>query len=73
MAEIGRDPAGFEFAMQISTGTSRESRRDGLRLALDGAEAGATSLVLSMPPALGAEGIDLVARELAAPLRDALG
>ena len=73
MAEIGRDPAGFEFGMQISTGTSSESRRDGLQLALDGAKAGATHLVLSMPPVLGAEGVDLVARDLAMPLRDALG
>ena len=73
MTEVGRDPAGFEFAMQIPTGTSRESRLEGLQLALDAAGAGATSLVLSMPAALGAEGIDLVARELAAPLRNALG
>ena len=73
MAEIGRDPAGFAFGMQISTGTSGESCHDGLRLALHGAEAGATHLVLSMPAVLGAEGVDLVARELAMPLREALG
>ncbi len=73
MAEIGRDPAGFEFAMQIPTGDTAGSRRDGLRLALDGANAGATHLVLSIPAELGPEGIDPVARELAVPLRETLG
>ncbi len=73
MAEIGRDPAGFEFALQVPTGPTAQSRRDGFRLALDGARAGATHLVLSMPPKLGADGIDRVAEELAKPLREALG
>lgn len=73
MAELGRDPAGFEFAMQVPTGATGESRRDGLRLALDSARAGATYLVLSMPPSLGVDGVDLVVREMATPLRQALG
>ncbi|HEY6012968.1 MAG TPA: LLM class flavin-dependent oxidoreductase [Candidatus Limnocylindrales bacterium] len=73
MAEIGRDPDGFEFALQVPTGATAESRRDGLRLALDGAEAGATHVVLSMPPDQGAVGVDLVAAEVAVPLREALG
>lgn len=73
MAEIGRDPAGFEFALQVPTGATARSRRDGLRLALDGAEAGATHLVLSMPPGLGADGIDRVADEMATPIREVLG
>jgi alkanesulfonate monooxygenase SsuD/methylene tetrahydromethanopterin reductase-like flavin-dependent oxidoreductase (luciferase family) len=73
MAEIGRDPAGFEFAIQVPTGVTAESRRDGLRLALDAASAGASHIVLSMPPDLGPEGIDAVASELAIPLRQALG
>ena len=73
MAEIGRDPAGFEFAIQVPTGATTESRRDGLRLALDAASAGATQVVLSMPPELGPEGIDAVVSELAGPLRQVLG
>ena len=73
MAELGRDPAGFEFALQVPTGATASSRRDGLQLALDGAKAGATSIILSMPSELGAEGVDLVAHELATPLREALG
>ena len=73
MAEIGRDPAGFEFAIQVPTGAGGESRRDGLRLALDAATAGATHIVLSMPAEVGAGGIGAVARELAMPLREALG
>jgi alkanesulfonate monooxygenase SsuD/methylene tetrahydromethanopterin reductase-like flavin-dependent oxidoreductase (luciferase family) len=73
MAEIGRDPAGFEFALQVPTGATAASRRDGLRLALDGAAAGANHIVLSMPPELGPAGIDAVAAELAAPIREAAG
>jgi alkanesulfonate monooxygenase SsuD/methylene tetrahydromethanopterin reductase-like flavin-dependent oxidoreductase (luciferase family) len=73
MAEIGRDPAGFEFAIQVPTGVTAESRRDGLRLALDAASAGASHIVLSMPPDLGPQAIDAVASELAIPLRQALG
>ncbi len=73
MAEIGRDPAGFEFALQVPTGTGGRSRRDGLALALEGVAAGATYVVLSMPPGLGPNGIDLVAREMAVPLREATG
>ena len=73
MAEIGRDPAGFEFALQVPTGGTVDSRRDGLELALAGVSAGATYVVLSMPPALGPDGVDLVAREMAVPLRQAVG
>jgi alkanesulfonate monooxygenase SsuD/methylene tetrahydromethanopterin reductase-like flavin-dependent oxidoreductase (luciferase family) len=73
MAEIGRDPEGFEFAIQVPTGATAESRRDGLRLALDAARAGAGHIVLSMPSELGPAGIDAVADELAGPLREALG
>jgi alkanesulfonate monooxygenase SsuD/methylene tetrahydromethanopterin reductase-like flavin-dependent oxidoreductase (luciferase family) len=72
MAEIGRDPAGFAFAMQVPTGDTARSRRDGLRLALDAVEAGANHLVLSMPAELGPAGVDAVAKELATPLRESL-
>jgi alkanesulfonate monooxygenase SsuD/methylene tetrahydromethanopterin reductase-like flavin-dependent oxidoreductase (luciferase family) len=73
MAEIGRDPSGFDFAIQVPTGATSESRRDGLRLALDAASAGATQIVLSMSPQLGPAGIDAVAREIATPLHEGLG
>jgi alkanesulfonate monooxygenase SsuD/methylene tetrahydromethanopterin reductase-like flavin-dependent oxidoreductase (luciferase family) len=73
MAAIGRDPAGFAFAAQVQTGTSGESRR----AALDGAQlfarAGATHLILGMPASLGPDGLTALAREVVAPLRDAVG
>ncbi len=72
MTEIGRDPAGFEFGVQVPTGGTADARRDGLRLALDSVAAGATHVVLAMPPRLGPGGVDAVVRELASPLRDAL-
>jgi alkanesulfonate monooxygenase SsuD/methylene tetrahydromethanopterin reductase-like flavin-dependent oxidoreductase (luciferase family) len=73
MREIDRDPSGFEFGLQVPTGSTADSRRDGLRLALDGARAGATHIVLSMPPVLGPDGIQAVAQEMAMPLRETLG
>jgi len=39
----------------------------------DAAARGATHLILGMPSALGAAGVDAVAREVAVPLREALG
>jgi alkanesulfonate monooxygenase SsuD/methylene tetrahydromethanopterin reductase-like flavin-dependent oxidoreductase (luciferase family) len=72
-AEIGRDPASFEFSAQVPTGTTAEERRWAVGQAREAAERGATHIILGMPPALGAAGVDAVAREVAAPLREALG
>ena len=72
MAEIGRDPAGFEFAIQVPAGTTVEARQQGLRLALDSVAAGANHVVLAMPPELGPAGVDALVRELATPLREAI-
>ena len=73
MAEIGRDPTGFGFGMQVPTGATEAERADGLRLAIDSVDAGATHIVLSMPAKLGAAGIEAIAREMAEPLRQARG
>jgi alkanesulfonate monooxygenase SsuD/methylene tetrahydromethanopterin reductase-like flavin-dependent oxidoreductase (luciferase family) len=73
MAEIGRDPAGFAFAAQVPTGTADETRRASVERALAVARAGATHLILGMPARLGPDGLSRVAREVAIPLRDALG
>jgi alkanesulfonate monooxygenase SsuD/methylene tetrahydromethanopterin reductase-like flavin-dependent oxidoreductase (luciferase family) len=70
---IGRDPAGFEIGAQIPTGTTTEDRRWALGQARDAAERGATHIILGMPPVLGAAGVDAVARDVAVPLREALG
>jgi alkanesulfonate monooxygenase SsuD/methylene tetrahydromethanopterin reductase-like flavin-dependent oxidoreductase (luciferase family) len=70
---VGRDPATFEITAQVSTGSTTETRRSALDQARDAARRGATHIILGMPPALGADGIDAVAREVATPLREALG
>jgi alkanesulfonate monooxygenase SsuD/methylene tetrahydromethanopterin reductase-like flavin-dependent oxidoreductase (luciferase family) len=66
----GRDASTFSFAAQVATGRSREERAAGLDKARESVRRGATHVVLSMPPALGAAGVDAVARELALPLRE---
>jgi alkanesulfonate monooxygenase SsuD/methylene tetrahydromethanopterin reductase-like flavin-dependent oxidoreductase (luciferase family) len=73
LAAIGRDPAGFEFSAQVPTGTTSQDRIWALGKAREAAGRGATHIILGMPPALGAAGVDAVAREVALPLREALG
>ena len=70
---IGRDPTGFEIAAQVQTGTTAEHRRAALDAAREAIDRGATTLILGMPPALGAAGVDVVATDVAVPLRDWLG
>src|SRR5207249_3535393 len=68
-----RDPADFAFATQVRVGPSQADRRRALNDARGFAGAGATHLLLGMPAHLGARGVDDVAREVAGPLRQALG
>jgi len=70
---IGRHPSTFEFSAQIPTGTTAEDRRWALDQARESVERGATHVILGMAPRLGAAGVDALAREIAEPLRDALG
>jgi alkanesulfonate monooxygenase SsuD/methylene tetrahydromethanopterin reductase-like flavin-dependent oxidoreductase (luciferase family) len=69
----GRDAGTFAFAAQIPTGETTEDRRAALARALEAAERGATHIILGMRPWLGPAGVDAVSREVAAPLRQALG
>ena len=73
MSKLGRDPDGFEFATQIPTGSSPEAWSHTLGLAREFVEVGATHVILSMPPNLGADGVDAIAGEIAIPLRTATG
>jgi alkanesulfonate monooxygenase SsuD/methylene tetrahydromethanopterin reductase-like flavin-dependent oxidoreductase (luciferase family) len=73
MAAASRDPAGFAFAAQIATGTTAESRRAALDGGVSFARAGATHVILGMPAHLGPDGLTAVAREVAEPLRQAVG
>jgi alkanesulfonate monooxygenase SsuD/methylene tetrahydromethanopterin reductase-like flavin-dependent oxidoreductase (luciferase family) len=70
---VGRDPSTFEITAQVPTGTTAEDRRHAVNNAREAAERGATHIILGMPPVLGAVGVDAVAREVAVPLREALG
>jgi alkanesulfonate monooxygenase SsuD/methylene tetrahydromethanopterin reductase-like flavin-dependent oxidoreductase (luciferase family) len=69
----GRDPATFDFGTQIPTGEGREDRRAALAQARQAVDHGATHVILGMRPRLGPDGVDAVAREIAEPLRQALG
>ncbi len=73
MERIGRDPSGFAFVAQTQTGRTAEQRSRALEIAQDAVRRGATHVVLGMPPALGPDGVDAVAREVAEPLREVLG
>ena len=73
MAAAERDPTGFAFAAQVATGTTSESRRDALEAGRSFAGAGATHVILGMPARLGPDGLTAVAREVAEPLREAIG
>ena len=58
---------------QVPTGTTADDRRWALGQGLEAVERGATSVILGMPPRLGAAGVDAVAAGIAVPLREALG
>ncbi len=69
----GRDPDGFAIVAQVPAGGTAETRRLCLESAVEAVSIGATHVIIGMPPALGASGVDDVAREVAEPLRDAIG
>jgi alkanesulfonate monooxygenase SsuD/methylene tetrahydromethanopterin reductase-like flavin-dependent oxidoreductase (luciferase family) len=68
---IGRDPGTFDMVAQVPTGTTAADRQWARGQAVEAVERGATTVILGMPPQLGAAGADAVAREVAEPLRDA--
>jgi alkanesulfonate monooxygenase SsuD/methylene tetrahydromethanopterin reductase-like flavin-dependent oxidoreductase (luciferase family) len=69
----GRDRATFDIAAQVGTGRSAKDLKWALGQALEAHRLGATHIVLGMPPSLGGDGVDAVAREVAEPLREAIG
>jgi alkanesulfonate monooxygenase SsuD/methylene tetrahydromethanopterin reductase-like flavin-dependent oxidoreductase (luciferase family) len=69
----GRDLSTFRFVAQVPTGTTAEDRRWALGQAHDAVTRGATDVILGMPPALGPDGVDAIARDVAIPLRDGTG
>ena len=73
MEAIGRDPTGFEFAAQVWTGESAAERVAARERARGFVAAGITHVILGLPGRLGPDGLRAVAREVAEPLREALG
>jgi alkanesulfonate monooxygenase SsuD/methylene tetrahydromethanopterin reductase-like flavin-dependent oxidoreductase (luciferase family) len=67
----GRDLATFDIVGQVATGATGTSRREAAGAARQMIDRGATHIIFGMPAALGPEGLDLVARDCLAPLRDA--
>ena len=70
---IGRDAGTFEFGAQIPTGDDADDRAKALAGAHDALSRGATHIILNLRPRLGPAGVDAVAREVAEPLRQAIG
>ncbi len=73
LEEIGREPATFEFGAQVPAGSTHEERATALEQAKDAVRRGATHVILNLRPRLGPDGVDAVAREVAEPLRQAIG
>lgn len=69
----GRGAEGFSLLAQVPTGATAESRATARDRAIDMLRHGATHILLSMPPHLGGGGVDAVARDVARPIRDAVG
>jgi alkanesulfonate monooxygenase SsuD/methylene tetrahydromethanopterin reductase-like flavin-dependent oxidoreductase (luciferase family) len=65
---VGRDPAAFSFAAQLSCGSTRASRRTALETALAFVRAGATHVILGVPAEVAPEGLATTVAEVAEPL-----
>ncbi len=70
---IGRDPTGFEVAGQVVAGATGDDRRLAVESATAMVAAGATHVIIGFPARLGPEGLRTMAREVAEPLRAAIG
>lgn len=73
LEDVGRDPDTFEFGAQVPTGTTDDDRGHALEQAREAIRRGATHVILGLRPGLGPAGVDAVARQVAEPLRQALG
>jgi alkanesulfonate monooxygenase SsuD/methylene tetrahydromethanopterin reductase-like flavin-dependent oxidoreductase (luciferase family) len=73
MQAIGRNPADFDFVGQVAGGRTATSRAEALSAAGGMIGAGATHIVIQLPADLGPAGLDVLAREIVAPLRAQVG
>jgi alkanesulfonate monooxygenase SsuD/methylene tetrahydromethanopterin reductase-like flavin-dependent oxidoreductase (luciferase family) len=65
---VGRDPAAFSFAAQLSCGTTSATRRAALETARAFVRAGATHVILGVPATVAPDGLAAVVDEVAEPL-----
>ena len=63
----------FEFGAQLATGSTAADRATALAQGRDAVRRGATHVLFNLRPRLGPDGVDAVAREVAEPLRQAIG
>jgi alkanesulfonate monooxygenase SsuD/methylene tetrahydromethanopterin reductase-like flavin-dependent oxidoreductase (luciferase family) len=70
---IGRDPATFDFGAQVPAGDTAEDRAKALDAGREAVRRGATHVIVNVRPRLGPEAVDAVAREVAEPMRQAIG
>ena len=73
MQAIGRNPADFDYVGQVAAGRTEASRAEALNASRGLIDAGATHVVIQLPADLGPAGLDVLAREIAEPLRAAVG
>ena len=73
MQAIGRNPADFDYVAQVAAGRTEASRAAALNASRGLIDAGATHVVIQLPADLGPVGLDVLARELAEPLRLEVG
>jgi alkanesulfonate monooxygenase SsuD/methylene tetrahydromethanopterin reductase-like flavin-dependent oxidoreductase (luciferase family) len=69
---VERDPATFDLVGQVGTGRTAGSRREAVDAGKALLDAGATHVVLGMPADLGPLGLEEIAAECLAPLREAI-
>jgi alkanesulfonate monooxygenase SsuD/methylene tetrahydromethanopterin reductase-like flavin-dependent oxidoreductase (luciferase family) len=69
----GRDPDDFTFAAQLSVGEDDEALRVARETAIAFARGGADHVIIGVPGRLGPDGVEAMAREVAEPLREAVG
>lgn len=70
---VGRDPNDFAFVCLVLAKRSADERRAALATARAMVDAGATHVLIGIPIQDGPEALRLAAREIAEPLRDAVG
>jgi alkanesulfonate monooxygenase SsuD/methylene tetrahydromethanopterin reductase-like flavin-dependent oxidoreductase (luciferase family) len=68
LESVGRDPAAFSFAAQLSCGTTPADRKSALATARAFVAAGATHVILGLPASIAPDGMAALADEVAEPL-----